>query len=95
MLPRLRHGGDSGDAAGGSAWEEDDAREVARVRQEALDQLQPVDKAVVMLSDLEGLSDREIGTALGLSVAAVKARLHRSCLFLPGKLAVALGYSPS
>jgi RNA polymerase sigma-70 factor (ECF subfamily) len=48
-----------------------------------------------VLSDLEGRSDREIGATLGLSVAAVKARLHRARLFLRGKLAVALGYSPT
>ena len=66
-----------------------------RLIQDALDQLQPVDKAVVVLSDLEGLSDREIGTALRLTVSAVKSRLHRSRLFLRGKLAVSLGYSPS
>src|ERR671925_1346039 len=36
--------------------------ELSRLLQEALEQLQPVDKAVVMLSDVEGLSDREIGT---------------------------------
>jgi RNA polymerase sigma-70 factor (ECF subfamily) len=69
--------------------------EIYRLIQEALDQLQPVDKAVVMLSEIEGLSDREIGTTLGLTVSAVKARLHRSRLFLRGKLAVSLGYSPS
>jgi RNA polymerase sigma-70 factor, ECF subfamily len=66
-----------------------------RLIQQALDQLSPVDKAVVVLSDLEGLSDREIGSALGLSELAVKARLHRSRLFLRGKLAATLGYSPS
>ena len=66
-----------------------------RLIQQALDQLPPVDKAVVVLSDLEGLSDREIGSALGLSMLAVKARLHRSRLFLRGKLAATLGYSPS
>jgi RNA polymerase sigma-70 factor, ECF subfamily len=66
-----------------------------RLIQQALDQLSPVDKAVVVLSDLEGLSDREISSALGLSVSAVKARLHRSRLFLRGKLAATLGYSPS
>jgi RNA polymerase sigma-70 factor, ECF subfamily len=69
--------------------------ELSQLIQEAMDQLQPVDKAVVMLSDVEGLSDREISTTLGLTVSAVKARLHRSRLVLRGKLAVALGYSPS
>jgi len=66
-----------------------------RLIQQALDLLAPVDKAVVVLSDLEGLSDREIASTLGLSVAAVKARLHRSRLALRGKLAASLGYSPS
>jgi RNA polymerase sigma-70 factor (ECF subfamily) len=66
-----------------------------RLIQQALDQLSPVDKAVVVLSDLEGLSDREIASTLGLSVSAVKARLHRSRLFLRGKLTATLGYSPS
>lgn len=41
------------------------------------------------------ISDPEIGSALGLSVSAVKARLHRACLFLRGQLAVVLGYSPT
>jgi RNA polymerase sigma-70 factor, ECF subfamily len=71
------------------------SEERQRLIQQALDQLSPVDKAVVVLSDLQGLTDREIGSALGLSVSAVKARLHRSRLFLRGKLAVSLGYSAS
>lgn len=69
-------------------------KELQRILQQALDQLRPVDKAVVMLSDLEGISDREIGKTLGLSVPAVKTRLHRARLFLRGKLAVTLGHSP-
>ena len=71
------------------------SEERQRLIQQALDLLAPVDKTVVVLSDLEGLSDREIASALGLSVSAVKARLHRSRLFLRGKLAASLGYSPS
>jgi len=71
------------------------AAELSHLLQEAIAQLQPMDRAVVMLSDMEGLSDRDISTALGLTVPAVKARLHRSRLFLRGKLAVSLGYSPS
>jgi RNA polymerase sigma-70 factor (ECF subfamily) len=69
-------------------------KEVQRVLQQALDLLRPVDKAVVMLSDLEGVPNREIGKTLGLSVPAVKTRLHRARLFLRGKLAVSLGHSP-
>ncbi|MGH7795327.1 MAG: RNA polymerase sigma factor [Candidatus Binatia bacterium] len=61
----------------------------------ALDQLKPVDKSAVVLSDLEGLSDKETAAALGLTVPAVKTRLHRARLFLRGRLAVELGYSAS
>ncbi|MFQ5656054.1 MAG: RNA polymerase sigma factor [Candidatus Methylomirabilales bacterium] len=69
--------------------------EMQRILQQALDQLQPKDKAVVVLSDLEGISNQEIAKALGLSVPAVKARLHRARLFLRGNLAVSLGHSPT
>jgi len=61
----------------------------------ALDQLKPLDRSVVVLSDLEGLSDKEIASMVGLTVSAVKTRLHRARLFLRGKLAVHLGYSAS
>lgn len=69
-------------------------KEVHRILQRVLDQLPPKDKAVVVLSDLEGIPNREIGEALGLSVPAVKTRLHRARLFLRGQLAVSLGHSP-
>ena len=52
-------------------------------------------QAVLVLSDFEDLSNKEIGEALGLTVPAVKARLHRARLFLRGQLAVAFGYSPT
>jgi RNA polymerase sigma-70 factor (ECF subfamily) len=61
----------------------------------ALDELKPLDKSVVVLSDLEGLSDREIAATLGLSVSAVKTRLHRARMFLRGKIAVHVGFSPA
>jgi len=70
------------------------SEELQRLLQQAIDHLPPVGKAVVVLSDLEGLANREIGKALGLSVPAVKAHLHRARLVLRGKLAVSLGYSP-
>jgi RNA polymerase sigma-70 factor (ECF subfamily) len=68
-------------------------QEMEELLAQALDQLKPVDKSVVVLSDLEGMSDKEIATTLGLTVSAVKTRLHRARLFLRGKLAVHLGYS--
>lgn len=72
--------------------EKDELRELL---QNAIDQLPPAEKAVIVLSDVEGIPDREIGHTLGLSIPAVKARLHRARLFLRGKLADALGYSPA
>jgi RNA polymerase sigma-70 factor (ECF subfamily) len=67
--------------------------EIQALIRTALEQLKPIDKTVIVLSDLEGLSDREIAAATGLTVSAVKTRLHRARLFLRGKLAVQLGYS--
>jgi RNA polymerase sigma-70 factor (ECF subfamily) len=61
----------------------------------ALDQLKPLDRSVIVLSDMEDLSDKEIAALLGLTVSAVKTRLHRARLFLRGKLAAQLGHSAS
>jgi RNA polymerase sigma-70 factor (ECF subfamily) len=53
---------------------------------EALEKL-PVDyRAVFILRDMEGLSNAEAGEALGISVAAVKSRLHRARLTLRGMI---------
>lgn len=58
---------------------------------DAIDLLQPLDKAVLVLSDFEDLSNKDIGEALGLTIPAVKARLHRARLFLRGHLATTFG----
>lgn len=65
--------------------------EASQLLQQAIESLRPLDKAVVVLSDLEELSNRETADILGLSVSAVKARLHRARLFLRGKLTASLG----
>jgi RNA polymerase sigma-70 factor (ECF subfamily) len=44
-------------------------------------------RSVVVLRDLEGLTNEEVGKVLNLSVAAVKSRLHRGRLALRSKLA--------
>jgi RNA polymerase sigma-70 factor (ECF subfamily) len=69
--------------------------QIQQFLRQAIELLQPLDKAVLVLSDFEELPNREIGEALGLTVPAVKARLHRARLFLRGQLAVALGHSPT
>jgi RNA polymerase sigma-70 factor, ECF subfamily len=65
--------------------------EINQLIHQALDQLSFIDRAVVVMSDLEDMSNREVGEALGLSVQAVKSRLHRTRLFLRGKLSASLG----
>ena len=67
-------------------------KEIQQLISSALAELKPVDKSVVVLSDLEGMSDKEIAATLELTVSAVKTRLHRARLFLRGKLAVTLGH---
>ena len=79
-------------------WSSDLERDAIRAQAlcllgQAIDALRPLDKAVVMLSELEGLANRRIGAILGLSEAAVKSRRHRACLFLRGRLAAMLGGS--
>src|SRR5215510_11448352 len=73
--------------AGSDQWE------LRHVLKSAMDLLRPIDRAVLILSDVEEFSDQEIGHAVGLSTSAVKTRLHRARLFLRGKLAVSLGYA--
>ena len=52
----------------------------------ALEKLPPDYRAVFILRDMEGFSNAETGEALGISVAAVKSRLHRARLTLRGLL---------
>jgi RNA polymerase sigma-70 factor (ECF subfamily) len=50
---------------------------IARVI-EALTQLEPAHREVIVLRDMEGLPAIEVAEVLGLSVPAVKSRLHRA-----------------
>lgn len=68
--------------------------EIMKFFQESIEMLDPTDKFIVLMSDIEGMSNREIAETLDLTISAVKGRLHRSRLFLRGKLAVFLGHSP-
>lgn len=61
-------------------------QERTQVVREAIEALPPDYKAVLVLRDLEGLSNEEAAEAMGISVLAVKARLHRARLVLRGKL---------
>jgi RNA polymerase sigma-70 factor (ECF subfamily) len=60
--------------------------ELRRVLESAIDELPPDYRTVLVLHDVEGLPNPEIAEALGLSLPAVKSRIHRSRLFLRRKL---------
>ena len=53
---------------------------------QAIDELPDIYRAVFVLRDVEGLPAAEVAEVLGLSVAAVKSRLHRARLYLRNRL---------
>jgi RNA polymerase sigma-70 factor, ECF subfamily len=53
-------------------------RELRQLIDRAIDELPPEYRAVFVLADVEGLPNAEIGQRLGLSLPAVKSRLHRA-----------------
>jgi len=60
--------------------------ELKKLMDEAIEKLPPDYRIVFMLRDVEGLSTQETAETLGLSVPAVKSRLHRARLFLRNEL---------
>jgi RNA polymerase sigma-70 factor (ECF subfamily) len=52
----------------------------------AIDDLPPDYRTAFLMHDVEGLSNPEIAQALGVSLPAVKSRIHRSRLFLRQRL---------
>jgi RNA polymerase sigma-70 factor (ECF subfamily) len=62
-------------------------KELKGVLDEAIRSLPPLYRAVVVLRDVEDLSTEETAQTLGLTVGAVKTRLHRARIFLREALA--------
>ncbi len=58
------------------------SRELAGQIEQAIEELPEKYRLVLLLRDVEGLTNEEVAEALGLSVPTVKARLHRSRLFV-------------
>src|SRR5262249_55557404 len=63
------------------------ARESPRPVEEAVARLPEAYRDVLVLADVEGLANAEVGALLGLSLPAVKSRLHRARLQLCEALA--------
>lgn len=62
------------------------SNETKKIIKGAVDQLPEKEKITFILRDVEGLSTEATAQTLGLSISAVKSRLHRSRLFLRKKL---------
>ncbi|RME60671.1 MAG: sigma-70 family RNA polymerase sigma factor [Candidatus Dadabacteria bacterium] len=60
--------------------------ELREALQRAIEKLPEDYKAIFILRDVDGLSNEEVSEILGLSVPAVKSRLHRARLMLRKKL---------
>jgi RNA polymerase sigma-70 factor (ECF subfamily) len=57
-------------------------RELRGELEKAIDALPPDYRTALVLHDVEGLSNPDIAEALGISLPAVKSRVHRSRLFV-------------
>lgn len=58
------------------------SEESKKVLRQSIDSLPEAMRTVVVLKDVEGLKNEEIAETLGISVPAVKSRLHRGRLIL-------------
>lgn len=61
--------------------------ELRRVLESAIAELPPDYRTALVLHDVEGMTNPDIADALGISLAAVKSRVHRSRLQLRKRLA--------
>ena len=63
------------------------SEESRKILQHSIDSLPEAMRTVVIMKDVEGFSNEEIAQTMGLSVPAVKSRLHRGRLILRNELA--------
>ena len=66
---------------------ETEGREIDRAIASAIDALEASQRDVLVLRDVEGLTAAEVGEVLGISVEAVKSRLHRARVAVRERLA--------
>ena len=68
--------------------------EAREILEQALDRLPEHYRALLVLRDVEELSNEEVAGVLGESVSSVKSRLHRARMALREVLTRRLGYAP-
>ncbi len=71
------------------------SRETQAIVNQAIDALAEPYRAVLLLRDIEGLSNEEVAEILGESVAAVKSRVHRGRMAFREELTRQFGPRPS
>jgi RNA polymerase sigma-70 factor, ECF subfamily len=71
-----------------------EARQVGRALERALAGLSEEAREILLLRDVEGLSGAGTAEVLGLSLAAMKSRLHRARLELKERVEAILGHAP-
>ncbi|MCC6624252.1 MAG: RNA polymerase sigma factor [Deltaproteobacteria bacterium] len=79
------------DATGASPEKELATREAGDLVRAALERLSAQDRALVTLRYVDGLTDLEVGEAVGMNRNTVRTRLHRARLVLQKVLGPALG----
>ncbi|MDH3972773.1 MAG: sigma-70 family RNA polymerase sigma factor [Deltaproteobacteria bacterium] len=62
-------------------------KEMRQLIMENIDKLSEKYKTVLVMRDIQGLSTEEVADATGMTIPAVKSRLHRARLFLRDRLA--------
>jgi RNA polymerase sigma-70 factor (ECF subfamily) len=72
-----------------------EGRRIERALEEAIGELDPMYREVLVLRDAEGLTAPEVAQVLGVTTDAVKSRLHRARLAVRARLAPVLGADPS
>ena len=65
--------------------------EIGEALQEGLGEMDPAQREVLILRDVEGLTAQEVAGVIGISVDAVKSRLHRARASLRNLVAPRLG----
>jgi len=88
VLPTFHENGHAAPIADWSAELDDPERgtELRLVLTSAIDELPAEYRTVVVLRDVEGLSNTEVAQVLGVTLGTVKSRAHRARLFLRKRL---------